>query len=167
MANKDFMYGIGAARFNSKVIGYIEKGSFDWGGTKPETVDVEAEQVPDAPVLVLLQKNEQIAPTFNLIQLNYENLQLALGGKLTGSSPNYTGWEAPTEAVSLTGKFELDLVSGQTVTITNATMLANLGGKLTLSEVSKLECQLKVMKPSDGTSPFKIGNTVGKTGASS
>ena len=28
-----------------------EKGSWDWGGQKPESVDIEAEQVPDAPVL--------------------------------------------------------------------------------------------------------------------
>lgn len=42
--NKKFMYGIGKVRFGEKVIGYIEKGSWDWGGTKPEKTDVEAEQ---------------------------------------------------------------------------------------------------------------------------
>lgn len=34
--NKKFMYGIGEVRFGEKKIGYIEKGSWDWGGTKPE-----------------------------------------------------------------------------------------------------------------------------------
>lgn len=153
------MYGIGRVTFGEFEIGYIEKGSWDWGGTKPETVDVEAEQVPDAPVLTLLQKNGQIAPTFNIIQLNYENIQKVLGGKLVGTKPNYTGWEAPSDLVQNTGKCVIDLVSGQTVTVPNGTLLGNLGGKLTLTEVSRLECQLKVNKPSDGTAPYTITDT--------
>lgn len=68
--NKNFIYGIAAVKFGEFVIGYIEKNSWDWGGTKPESTDVEAEQVPDAPVLTLLQKNATVSPTFNLIQLN-------------------------------------------------------------------------------------------------
>ena len=71
MSNSKFMYGIGAVIFDDKTIGYIEKNSFDWNGSKPEKVDVEAEQVPDAPVLTLITKNGSIAPTFNLIQLDY------------------------------------------------------------------------------------------------
>lgn len=64
--NKKFMYGIGEVRFGEKTIGYIEKGSWDWGGTKPEKTDVEAEQVPTGPVLTLMQKNGTIAPTSTL-----------------------------------------------------------------------------------------------------
>ena len=157
--NKNFMYGIGAIIFDEKTIGYIEKGSFDWGGTKPEKVDIEAEQVPDAPVLTLVTKNGSIAPTFNLIQLNYENLHLALGGTLVGTSGAYTGWKAPTDLVELRGKFKIDLKSGQTVTVPNATLMSNLAGKLTLSEVSKIECQLTVNKPTDGSAPYEINDT--------
>lgn len=162
--NKDFMYGIGKVTFAGFEIGYIEKNSWDWGGTKPESVDIEAEQVPDAPVLSLAQKNGQIAPTFNIIQLNYENVQRVLGGKLIGTTGNYTGWEAPSELVQNTGECVIDLVSGQTVTVPNGTLLGNLGGKLTLTEVSKLECQLKVNKPTDGGAPYKITDTA-STGA--
>lgn len=158
--NKNFMYGIGKVSFGEKTIGYIEKGSWDWGGVKPEKVDVEAEQVPDAPVLTLVTKNGTIAPTFNLIQLDYENLQLALGGTLVGTAGAYTGWQAPTGLVELRDTCEIELVSGQTVTIPNATLLANLGGKLTLTEVSKLECQLTVNKPADGGAPFEVSDTV-------
>ena len=74
MATKKFIYGIAVVKFNGKEIGYIEKGSWDWGGTKAESTDIEAEQVPDAPVLTLANKNATIAPTFNLIQLDYENI---------------------------------------------------------------------------------------------
>lgn len=157
--NKNFMYGIGAIIFDEKTIGYIEKNSFDWGGSKPEKVDIEAEQVPDAPVLTLVTKNGSIAPTFNLIQLNYENLHLALGGTLVGTEGAYTGWKAPTDLVELRGKCEIELKSGQTVTIPSATLMSNLAGKLTLSEVSKIECQLTVNKPTDGSAPYEINDT--------
>ena len=97
------MYGIGVVKFGDKTVGYIEKGSWDWGGAKPEKVDVEAEQVPGAPVLTLVTKNGTIAPTFNLIQLDYENLQLALGGTLVGTQepipvgkPRPTLWNSET-----------------------------------------------------------------------
>ena len=106
------MYGVGSLSFDDFVMGYIEKGSFDLGGTKPESVDVEAEQVPDAPVLTLLQKNGQISPTFNLIQLNYANIAAVLGGTLIGTDPNYTGWEAPSKTVQKFGKWTIKLVSG-------------------------------------------------------
>lgn len=153
---KDFMYGIGKLTFNNFEIGYIEKGSFDFGGKEPESVDVEAEQVPDAPVLTLAQKNGTIEPTFNLIQLNYANLKAALGGTLTGTAPNYTGWSAPTELIDENGACTIDLVSGQRITIPNGKLLANLSGKLTLTEVAKIAVKLKVQKPTDGSAPYSI-----------
>lgn len=159
MASKKFIYGIAQVKFNSKPIGYIEKGSWDWGGTKPEVVDIEAEQVPDAPVLSIPQKNGQISPTFNLIQLDYENMKAVLGGELVGSTGNYTGWKAPSDLVEMRGPLEIDFVSGQTMKIPNGLIMANLGGKLTLTEVSKLECQLKVNKPDDGGAPYEINDS--------
>ena len=103
MNNKNFIYGIAVVTFGAMTIGWIEKGSWDWGGTKPESVDVEAEQVPDAPVLTLLQKNGQVSPTFNLIQLDYKNIKAVLGGTLVGSEDAPIGWKAPTELVQLAG----------------------------------------------------------------
>lgn len=157
--SKNFMYGIGAVRKDSKVIGYIEKGSFEWGGTAPESTDIEAEQVPDAPVLTLASKNGTVAPKFNMIQLDYETLQQMLGGTLVGSTGSYTGWKAPSSLIQVSGAWEIDTVSGQTIKIPNATMLANLDGKLTLTEVSKIACELKVNKPEDGGAPFEICDT--------
>lgn len=154
--NKDFLYGIGSVKFDDFTIGYIEKGSFDFGGIKPESVDVDAEQVPDAPVLTLLQKNGQISPTFNLIQLNYKNIHAVLGGTLLGGEETPKGWSAPSNLLQKSGKWVIVLVSGQTIVIPNGTIIANLGGKLTLTEVAKIECQLKVNKPTDGGSPYSI-----------
>lgn len=164
MSKNKFIYGIAAVKFKEKTVGYIEKGSWDWGGSKPESTDVEAEQVPDAPVLTLLQKNSQVSPTFNLIQLDYENLQAVLGGKLVeigqDSNKKVTGWQAPSTLVELRGPWEIQFVSGQTMKIPNGTILASLGGKLTLTEVSKVECQLKVNKPENGGAPYEINDSV-------
>lgn len=151
MANKDFLYGLSKMTFAGKTVGYIEKDSFEWGGKAPESVDVDAEQVPDAPVLTLVQKNSTVEPKFNMIQLNYENMAALLGGKSTA-----TGWEAPTDLLQLSGECLIDTPSEKRIKIPNAVLLSNLGGKLTLTEVSKIECQLKVMKPADGTAPFSI-----------
>lgn len=154
--NKDFMYGIGKFSIDDFEVGYIEKGSFDFGGKEPESVDIEAEQVPDAPVLSLAQKNGSIEPSFNIIQLDYKNLHEVLGGELIGSEGNYTGWKAPAELIDKSGKCVIDLVSGQRVTIPNGKVLANLSGKLTLTEVAKIAVKLKVQKPADGGAPYTV-----------
>ena len=155
MANKDFLYGLSKMTFAGKTVGYIEKDSFEWGGKAPESVDVDAEQVPDAPVLTLVQKNSTVEPKFNMIQLNYENMAALLGGKSTA-----TGWEAPTDLLQLSGECLIDTPSGKRIKIPNAVLLSNLGGKLTLTEVSKVECQLKVNKPEDGSAPYEINDTL-------
>lgn len=85
-----------------------------------------------------------------------------MGGTLEGGEEAPTGWNAPTELVQKSGKWTVDFVSGQRMTIPNGTIAANLGGKLTLTEVSKIECQLKVNKPTDGTSPYSITNPAGE-----
>lgn len=162
--NKNFMYGIGAVKFKGFVVGYIEKNSFDLGGVKPEAAKVEAEQVPGTPVLVIPQSNGSIAPTFNVIQLNYENLHKLLGGSLYYKADDTEkktpiGWTAPTAAMLMEGPWELALVSGQSILIPNGTLLSNLGGKLTLTETAKIECTLEVAMPEDGGQPYSTFNS--------
>ena len=162
--NKNFMYGIGAVKYKGFTVGYIEKGSFDMGGVKPEAAKIEAEQVPGTPVLVIPQSNGSIAPTFNVIQLNYENLHELLGGTLhykanDAEKKNPVGWTAPNKAILMQGPWELALVSGQSVLIPNGTLLSNIGGKLTLTETAKIECTLEVALPEDGGQPHGIFDT--------
>ncbi len=151
--NKDFMYGIGAVKYKGKPVGYIAKNSFDMGGTKPESTDIEAEQVPGAPVLVIAQSNGKIAPKFDMIQLNFESLEQLLGGKLHKSGEKIVGWTAPRAAMVMEGPWELELVSGQSILIPNATLLSDLAGKLTLTETAKIEVELKVAMPSAANVP--------------
>ena len=153
------MYGVGAVKYKDFVVGYIEKNSFDMGGQKPESAKIEAEQVPGTPVLIIPQSNGSIAPTFNVIQLNYENLHSLLGGTMhykeeDSEKKTPIGWTAPTAAVLLTGPWEIALVSGQSILIPNGTLLSNLGGKLTLTETAKIECTLEVAMPEDAPSPM-------------
>lgn len=141
------MYGIGAVKYKNKKVGYIAKNSFDMGGTKPESAEIDAEQVPGAPVLVIPQSNGKIGPKFDMIQLNFESLQQLLGGSLHKNGEKVTGWTAPRKIIVMEGPWELELVSGQSVLIPNATLLSDLGGKLTLTETAKIEVELKVAAP--------------------
>lgn len=156
--NKNFIYGIAAVRFGSTVIGYIEKGSWDWGGQKGEQQDIYAEQLPDAPVLTLQSSPSTIKPTFSLVQLDYAGIASVMGGTLVGTAPNYTGWRAPQSAASKSGEWWVDFVSGQSLHIPDGTVTANLAGKLTLTEVSKIECQIGINHTGEGA-PYEIVDT--------
>lgn len=59
----------------------------------------------------------------------------------------------------MSGPWEIDLVSGQSILMPNATLLSNLGGKLTLTETAKVECSLEVAMPEDGGAPYGVFNT--------
>ena len=151
--DKNFMYGVGCVKYKGTPVGYVGKNSFDMGGQKPESTEVEAEQVPGAPVLVIPQSNGKIAPKFDMIQLNFESLRQLLGGTLHSSNEEITGWTAPVAALVLSGPWQIDLVSGQSVLIPNATLLSNLAGKLTLTETAKIEVEIKVTIPSTPNIP--------------
>jgi len=148
---KKFVYGLSELVFNDTTIGYIEKDSFDWGGKDAESVDVNAEQVPGQPVLVLMQKNGTVEPTFNLIQLDAENIAAVMGGTLKDGK-----WSAPTGLVQVSGKVKIITASNHTIEAPNAILASNFTGKLALSEVTKIKVTLKIQQPTDGSSPLTI-----------
>ena len=148
---KKFIYGLSSFTLNDKLLGYIEKDSYDWGGSEPETVDVNAEQVPGQPVLILVQKNGTVEPQFNLIQLDADNIAAVLGGTSANGK-----WSAPTQLSQVTGKVKIETVSGHVIEVPKVTVAANLTGKLSLSEVSKIQVKLKVQIPDDGSAPLTI-----------
>ena len=157
--NKNFMYGIGAVKYNDFVIGYIEKGSFDLNGQKPEAAKIEAEQAPGSPVLIIPQSNGSIAPTFNVIQTDYKNLHAMLGGTLHYAKEDYEkkapiGWTAPQAALLMQGPFELELVSGRSILIPNGTLLSNLCRMWTLTETAMIACSVEAALPEAGAQPY-------------
>ena len=147
------MYGIGAVKYKGEPVGYIGKDTFEMGGSKPEATKIEAEQVPGVSVLVIPQSNGKIAPKFEMIQLNFESLKQLLGGTIHKVGEKVAGWTAPSQAVVIEGPWELQLVSGQSVLIPSATLLSNLGGKLTLKETAKIEVELELSAPSEKDVP--------------
>lgn len=158
------MYGIGAVRFKGKTVGYIEKNSWNNNGKKAEVTEINAEQVPGNAVLIIPQTNGTFAPTFNLIELNYVNLQGALGGELVYAATDTQkkepiGWLPADDIIQMSGGWCIDLVSGQSILIVNGTLLAALGGQLTLTETAKVECEIKIAAAEDGGKPYSIFNT--------
>lgn len=161
--NKKFMYGVGQILFRDFVVGYIKKDSFDMGGVKPEISKIYAEQLAGIAALVIPQSNGSIAPNFVLIQLDYANLHKVLGGTLH-YAPTDTekkdpiGWTPTKQVLKLDGPWRIDLVSGQSILIANAVLIANLGGKLTLKETAEVPCILE-LQPADTGEDFGIVDT--------
>ena len=158
-ANPEYMVGIAEVVFNKKTLGYIEKGSFDLGGKKGEFFDIEAEQVPSEPVESIPISNSSINPKFNLIQLKYESFQELLGGELVKEGPEsqkVVGWNSPVDLVKIEGPFVLKFRTGRVLEIKRARMSANLGGKVSLKETTKLECELKTLAPADGGASHSV-----------
>lgn len=154
--NPNYMMGLAALLLDGESLGYVEKGSFDLGGKKGEVYEIEAEQAPDDPVEYIPIKNAKIAPTFNLIELQYERLHKCLGGSLiegkVGEDTKVIGWKAPTSLVKIEGNFTIKFFTGREINIPRAALLSNLGGKVALTETTKLECELKTLKSENGSS---------------
>lgn len=155
----DFMYGLAELLVNDTSIGYIEDGSFDWGGQKGEVAEIKASQVKSAPVLIIPKSNGTIKPTFDLIQMNYANMVTIMGGKVKKTGEKVTGWEAPNNLVQTTGVIKIKTDSGHVINIPKGMISAYLAGNLNLDSVSKIKCELGVMA-SEGVAPYTIDDAV-------
>lgn len=76
----DFMYGLAVVKVGEKKLGYIEENSFKLNGAKGEVTKINAAQKHGGPVLVIPKSNGTIAPSFDLIQMDYENMAALMGG---------------------------------------------------------------------------------------
>ena len=153
---QDFMYGLDEFRFSDKALGYIEDESFDWGGEAGEVTEIRAAQVKGSPVKVLPKSNGTIKPTFDLIQLSFENLAALMGGTVKKTGETATGWQAPSKAITVTGPVEINTDSGHKISIPNCMVQAYISGNLNMTSVSKIKVTLNVMTPADGSAPYSI-----------
>lgn len=156
-----FMYGLLSVKVGEKVLGYIEENSFKWNGAKGESTEIKAAQVHGAPVLAIPKSNGTIAPSFDLIDLDYEALASVLGGETikTGasSSQKVTGWKAPAKLQQVTAKVEIQTDSSHKIVIKKALVTAYLDGDLSLESVTKIKVELKVLQPDVASDePFSI-----------
>ncbi len=160
----DFMYGLAEVKVGNKTLGYIEENSFKLNGTKGESTEINAAQVHSAPVLIISKKNGSIAPSFDLIQMNYVNMAVVMGGTVTetGTDANKkaTGWKAPSKLVQTTDSVTIMTDSDHQISIKKALVTGYIDGDLNLDSVSKIKMEIKVMMPDDGSEPYSIDDVV-------
>lgn len=160
----EIMYGLEELKKDGVSLGYIEEDSFEWGGAGGEVTEIKAAQKPNYPVLVIPKSNGTQKPTFNLIQLSFENLQKILGGTLKKTGENITGWSAPSKILAITGKFTIDTANKKRITISRALVQGFIDGGLNLTGVSKIKCTLSIMEPEQGEDPFSVDDIADEIG---
>lgn len=153
----DFMYGLAAVKVGEKVLGYIEENSFKLNGAKGEVTKVNAAQKHGGPVLVIPKSNGTIAPSFDLIQMNYEHMAALMGGEVVkDDGQKVKGWDAPSELVQVTTPLTIQTDSAHEIKIKKAFVSAYIDGDLSLDSVSKVKVETEVMIPDDGGKPYSI-----------
>lgn len=154
----DFMYGLAAVKLDDLLLGYIEEGSFKLNGAKGEVTEINAAQKHGGPVLVIPKSNGTIAPSFDLIQMDYDNMATLMGGQVVKTGENTTGWAAPSALVQTSGKLTIQTDSSHEIVVKKAFVSAYIDGDLSLDSVSKIKVETKALIPDDGGSPFSINN---------
>lgn len=151
----NMIYGLKELRYKSKILGYIDEESFDWGGEKGTSTQIRAAQVPGYPVKIIPKTNGTVKPKFDLINPSFENMADTLGGTVIyageGEAKKAIGWKAPKQIIVIEGPLEIDTYSGHRFSMPRAMITANIGGQLNLTSVSKVNCELEVMQPLDGS----------------
>lgn len=158
----DFMYGLAVVKVGEKTLGYIEENSFKLNGAKGEVTKINAAQKHGGPVLVIPKSNGTIAPSFDLIQMDYENMAALMGGEVVKTSDSAaTGWKAPSKLVQITSPLTIQTDSSHEVKIKKAFVSAYIDGDLNLDSVSKVKVEVEVMIPDDGSEPYSIDDVAG------
>lgn len=144
-----------AVMFNNKKIGNISDDGIDWGGDSAEYIKLWAAQVRNAPVKKIKKKDGTNVLKFTLIELLPQNCKDVMGGTVTGER-----WDAPADSVSLDGPLKILAGTGQTIEIKNMTLDGLVRGKIGGDSALGIECELEMVKPADGGSPFSMYPTV-------
>lgn len=160
----EFLYGLAAVKVDGKLLGYIEENSFKLNGAKGEATEINAAQKHGGPVLVIPKSNGTIAPGFDLIQMNYEHMAELMGGEVTKTGEQITGWKAPSSLVQITKPMTIQTDSSHEINIKKAFISAYIDGDLNLDSVSKIKVETKVLIPDDGSNPYSIDDVVAAAG---
>lgn len=152
----NFLYGLLSVKVGGKLLGYIEENSFSFNGSAGEKTEINAAQVHGAPVLVIPKKNGTIAPSFDLIEMDFENVAVVMGGEVVKTGDKVTGWKAPSKLVQITEPVEIQTDSQHVVKIKKALVSAYIDGDLNLDSVSKIKVETTVMMPDDKSEPYTI-----------
>ncbi len=154
--DQDLMYGLEEMYLKGLSIGYIKEDSFQWNGTQGELAQIRAAQVKGTAIKNIPTSNGTVAPTFQLLQFNYENMAKVLGGRVIMKNGKAVGWAAPKALVRLEGFVEVFSDSGQVIVFPSAIIQGFISGPLQLTETSTIDCTLGVNQPATGEDPYYI-----------
>lgn len=149
--NDGYIMLLDALMFNDKKIGVISDEGIDWGGDSAEYIKLWGAQVRNAPVKKIKKKGGTNILKFTLIELLPQNCKDVMGGTVNGAR-----WDAPADSVSLTGALKILAGTGQTIDIKNITLDGLVRGKIGGDSALGIECELEMLKPADGGSPFAM-----------
>jgi hypothetical protein len=150
--NDGYMMLLDAIYFNGKKIGNVSEDGIDWGGDAAEYIKLFAAQVRNAPVKKIKKKDATNLLKFTLIELVPQNCKDVMGGTVDG-----TKWEAPSESVSLEGALKILCGTGQTIEVKRMTLDGVVRGG---DDPLGIECEMEMLNPLDGGSPFSFDDTV-------
>ena len=153
--NDGYMMLLDAIYFNGKKIGNVSDDGIDWGGDAAEYIKLFAAQVRNAPVKKIKKKDATNLLKFTLIELVPQNCKDVMGGTVDG-----TKWEAPSESVSLEGTLKILCGTGQTIEVKRMTLDGVVRGKIGGDDPLGIECEMEMLNPLDGGSPFSFDDTV-------
>jgi hypothetical protein len=147
------IYGLSKLTFDGKVFGYIKEEGLSAGGDAPSKTLIRAAQAKNAVVKVLVTTPGSKKFTFNLIQLKGANFQDVFGGSVNATTGVYT---APVAEAVQEGAALIEFESGHVLEIFRASLVGNLAGAISMSEVLSINCELEILIPEDGSAPFKM-----------
>lgn len=153
--NDGYMMLLDAIFFNGKKIGNVSEDGIDWSGDAAEYIKLFAAQVRNSPVKKIKKKDATNLLKFTLIELIPENCKDVMGGTVDG-----TKWEAPADTVSLEGSLKILCGTGQTIEVKRMTLDGAVRGKIGGDDPLGIECEMDMLSPLDGSSPFSFDDTV-------
>ena len=153
--NDGYIMLLDAAVFNNKKIGVISDEGIDWGGDAAEYIRLWGAQVRKAPVKKIKKKDGTNVLKFTLIELLAQNCADVMGGTVNGER-----WDAPANSVTLEGPLKILAGTGQSIEIKQMTLDGLVRGKIGGDTPLGIECELEMVNPADGSSPFAMYPTV-------
>lgn len=152
--NDGFLMLLDAVYIGGTLVGYIAEKGIEWGGENAEKFKLHAAQVRNAPVKTIVKKAATNELKFTMIELIPENLKQLLGGEVVGDK-----WNSPSSAVVIEEAVRIQTGTGQTISISRATIEGAIRGTLGGDEVLGIETTATIELPADGSSPFSFEPT--------
>lgn len=140
-----------ALYFDDVKVGNVSQDGIDWSGDSAEYINLYAAQVRSAPVKKVKKKGATNVLSFTLIELLAANCAAVMGGTANGEK-----WDAPEDDVYLEGPVKILAGTGQTIDIKKVVLDGAVRGQLGGDTPLGIDCEMEMVRPDGGGSPFSI-----------